>query len=181
MNSTVDIPLQRVYVRNEFLGSNLTGLTPGYWHSVTSVPARAFTCHVVLDNGAHWAGIPIHAIVTKPDASAIDLSVAQSYDCFSYDVQVVRHTFLRDQLVSCLKTKVKGRYLFTIHSVDPLGKAPFAEFPEQYKTFTFIETEAGNIIARPNNYIRWIDPALYDTTEKVPAYERIKEIYRSEK
>lgn len=180
MTSTIDIPLQKVYVQNRFLGSTLTGLTPGYWYAVTSVPHRAFTCHVMLANGANWAGLPLHALTTKPIEHSQELSLCQSYDCFSYHVGMVRHSFLRDQTALCLRTKLEGRYLFTVHSVDPDGKGPFAEFPEQAKTFTFLESVGGLILARPNNYLRWQDKALYDTQSPIKGYERVSQIWWSE-
>lgn len=180
MNSTLDIPLQKVYVHNRFLGKELSGVTKGYWYAITSIPHRAFICHVMLENGANWAGLPLNALASIPVATETTLQICQSYDCFSYDAQVIRHHFLRDQTAKCLRTNLKGRYLFTVHSVDPEGKAPFAEFPEQTKTFTFIESEIGAILARPNNYLRWQDKALYDTESKIPRYERNSVIHWSE-
>jgi hypothetical protein len=177
INSTVNLPLTKVYVNNKYLGLNI-GHTEAYWYGITSIPARQFLCHVMLIDGSNWYGIPLEAISTKP-CDIPDSSITQGYDCFSYDISCIRFDFLRDQRV-----KIKhgiGTYLFTVISLDPNGSAPFAEFPEQAKTFVFIALDNGWIVSYPNNYIQWTDSSLYNIPNKFKKYKRINKIYRSEK
>lgn len=177
LHSTVNIPLIKVFVNNTFLGIG-DGYTEGYWYGVTSVPARQFLCHVMLYNGSNWYGLPLSALSTKKDAAPLGLSDVQAYDCFSYDISCIRFDFLRDQGV---KTRQgSGMYLFTVVSHDLEGNAPFAEYPEQTKTFLFIALESGQIIAYPNNFVEWTSPSLYQKTEGFPKYQRISKIFRSE-
>lgn len=177
LHSTVNIPLTKVLVKNSYLGIG-EGYTWGYWYGITSVPARQFICHVMLFDGSNWYGLPLSALSTKEPTQELTLSQTQAYDCFSYDINCTRFDFLRDQRTS---TRVgEGLYLFTIISHDPIGAAPFAEFPEQTKTFLFIALDSGNIIAYPNNYVTWTVTSLYQRPEQYPEYKRISETYRSE-
>lgn len=177
LHSTVNIPCTKVLVDNSFLGIE-DGYTEGYWYGITSIPARQFLCHVMLYNGSNWYGLPLSALSTKEGTDVLPLNEIQAYDCFSYDINCIRFDFLRDQRV---KTKVgEGLYLFTIVSHDTEGNAPFAEYPEQTKTFLFIALDGGHIIAYPNNYVEWTVPSLYDKSEAFPKYKRISKVYRSE-
>lgn len=179
MNSTVNIPLTKVYVNNKYLGLE-DGITPGYFYGITSIPGRQFLCHVMLEDGSNWYGLPLNALNTKNSTNIEeDLILSQAYDCFSYSIDVIRFDFLRDQQASIQGNL--GRYMFTIISLDPNGRAPFSEFPEQAKTFVFIELNDGRIVTGPNNYIRWLDKSLYDFTIETPKYKRIDKIYRSDK
>lgn len=177
LHSTVNIPLTKVFVKNSHLGLG-EGYTEGYWYGITSIPARQFLCHVMLYNGSNWYGLPLSALSINEYPRQLSLSETQAYDCFSYDVSCIRFDFLRDQRV---KTKVgEGIYLFTVVSHDTEGNAPFAEYPEQTKTFLFIALDEGNMIAYPNNYVEWTVPSLYNKEGSFPKYKRISKIYRSE-
>lgn len=176
-NSTVNIPLTKVYVKNKYLGLK-EGFTEAYWYGITSVPGRQFLCHVMLYNGSNWYGLPISSLSSNNNYWLDNVADAQAYDCFSYDVCSIRFDFLRDQRASI--KGYKGTYMFTIVSHDVDGKGPFAEFPEQTKTFTFLALDIGPIICGPNNYIDWVDNSLYDMGDK-PKYERIGAIFRSGK
>jgi hypothetical protein len=61
------------------------------------------------------------------------------------------------------------------------GRAPFAEFPEQAKTYTFIALDDGRITCAPNNFITWIDQSLYDADENSRKYKRVDKVFRSER
>jgi hypothetical protein len=178
MNSTANIPLTKVFVDNKYLGLE-DGVTEAYWYGITSIPGRQFLCHVMLYNGSNWYGLPLVALSTKPSHSG-SIADSQAYDCFSYDIACIRFNFLRDQRARILASD--GTYLFTVISHDHDGHAPFAEYPEQAKTFTFLALDDGRITCGPNNYITWTDKALYDEDkESQSKYKRIDTVYRSGK
>lgn len=177
--STVNIPLTKVYVDNHYLGLTDCKLTKAYFYGITSIPGRQFLCHVMLEDGSNWYGLPLVALCTQNHFVPMQVSDYQAYDCFSYTIDLIRFDFLRDQR---LKTTLgEGRYLFTVISLDPDTKAPFSEFPEQAKTFVFVELDNGAIITVPNNYIQWTDKALYELSTDKKNYKRIDTVYRSEK
>ena len=56
-----------VNVKNSFLGSDMPiGHTPAIWHAVYSRPGQLICCHVILQSGAHWSGLPLAAYITPP-------------------------------------------------------------------------------------------------------------------
>jgi hypothetical protein len=57
-----------VYVNNVFLGLEDKGATRGLWHGVHSRLGQELMCHVMLETGAHWSGLPLRALAVKPDA-----------------------------------------------------------------------------------------------------------------
>jgi hypothetical protein len=178
MNSTVDIPLAKVFVDSRYLGLE-SGITEAYWYGITSIPGRQFVCHVMTYNGSNWYGLPLVALSTKPSHSG-KVAEAQAYDCFSYNIACIRFAFLRDQRAKI--SGLEGMYLFTVISHDPDGLAPFAEYPEQTKTFVFIALDNGRIICGPNNYITWTDRSLYEEDKEAQTqYKRIDTVFRSEK
>ena len=54
-----------VNVKNSFLGNDMPiGHTPAIWHAVYSRIGQLICCHVVLQSGAHWSGLPLSALST---------------------------------------------------------------------------------------------------------------------
>jgi len=181
MQFNQNIPLTKIYVIPKYLGLDSLEPIPGYWYGVTSIPGRMLGCHVMLETGANWARLPLHALLITDKMVITTKNEIQRWDCFSYDIQVIRFDFLRDQSLQLLdQPQIKGRYLFTIDSADPQASSPFSEFPEQHKTFTVTACNDGTIRTRPNNMLRWIDSALYDTKAPFPQFNPQTQIFRAE-
>lgn len=52
-----------VNVDNRYLGPEMPeGVTPAIWHGVYSREFQTLLCHVMLQSGAHWSGLPLHAL-----------------------------------------------------------------------------------------------------------------------
>lgn len=180
----LDIPLTKVRVDTRFLtAGEEPGLVDGYWYGVTIIPARIIGCHVTLMDGANWARLPFHALRSY-DCSSSNIEItpaqAQLYDCFSYFGEAHRFNWLRGQPAELLDVKVRGYYLFTIDYFDPDGRCPFGEEPEQHKQHHILECEDGIFRARPNNFVKWTDTALYRPFEVRPPYRRQREVFSAE-
>lgn len=179
-----NIPLTRVSIISSVLTSNTEDQTtvPAYWYGVSLIPGRVIGCHVMLNNGANWARLPITALrgndveEAGPDVAP---KAAQIYDCFGYTGNVVQYEFLRGQVAKFIDDKEieAAWYLFTI---DYEAGGPFSEDPEQHKQHHVFECSDGTIRARPNNFIRWVDPALYTPFSEPPKYRRINKIWSAE-
>lgn len=64
-----NIPTLRVWVRREFLmNGKEQGLEEGYAFAIASLKGWALTFHVMLKSGAHFRFIPLHALLTEPNA-----------------------------------------------------------------------------------------------------------------
>lgn len=155
------IPPIEGYVRCEFMRDHedMHGeVLPCVAFAVSSIPGRVPCFHILMEDGAVWWRMPIHAIVTKPDAPVVRLQDLVLWDCFSYHVSVNQFTFLQNLAVKYRTAKGGwewGRYRFTLdwasgggESADPFG---FAESPGNHKCGHIIERTDGTLACQPNN------------------------------
>lgn len=156
----------RVWVRREFLTNGKEpGLEEGYAFAVMSVRGRALQFHVLLKSGAHFRGLPIHALLTYPAERAASgdksLSDLQLWDCFSSRPVVTVFDLLRDHECkawlrdgSCLR----GSYLFTVDWLPDSEEAPgWVNQPDQNKCGHVLELENGQLACLPTNRIAFLD------------------------
>lgn len=173
------------YLRREFMYDNRDhhGETiPAAVLGITSIPTRALLFHVMTEEGAMWARMPIHALAWKPDAPAMDLETLELWDCFSYEVSAHAFAYLRG--LRC-RTRLRdgkwydGQYRFT---VDWHGNAT-SEDPGEggHKNAHVIALDNGNFAAQPNNRIFWYEPSFITKPMKsVPDYRTNNHVWSVE-
>jgi len=89
----------------------------------------------------------------------------QIWDCFSYDITVIQKAFLRNlscQFYAKDKQMYNGDYMFTVDHAAPdlnIIDTSYAEWPEDHKSFNFIQLENGQYAAQPNNRCLFFDAA----------------------
>lgn len=168
-----NLPPIHCFVRKEFLYDFTKGhkeYEPCIWVSVKSLRSQAFRIEAYLPRfGALYDKLPLHAFVSRnvnlDTSKFLDLDTLQIWDCFSYDFTIIQKAFLRN--LSCKfyakdKNFYKGNYLFTVdHSAPDLNiiDTSYAEWPEDHKSFNFIELENGQYAAQPNNRCIFLDAA----------------------
>lgn len=153
-----DIPYLRCNVRRSYI-SNGSGFEEAYAFAIQSVPGRALGFHVMLKSGAHYRGVPIHAISLSLGAGR-PLEECQLWDCFSSRPVVTVFSYLRDHEADCYlrSAKVSGQYLFTVDWLPDSPERPgWTLQPEQNKCAHVLALEDGNICALPTNRIAWKD------------------------
>jgi len=175
MTLNCDIPPTEVWVRDEFLRGHLSGhgdVTRGYAFGVASVPGQAIGFHVLLENGAQYGRLPIHALLAHCRAGSIqDLRDIETWDCPSASVSCITYDFLAGKKVEALimgqwKT---GEYLFTLdwHAsayADGVGDLG-------WKCAHILKLDVGCFAALPNNKIRWHDKAFIRAFSERPDYK----------
>lgn len=144
------------YVREEFLHDLQDGHGAAVRcvaFGVASVAGRALGFHVLLDNGAQWARVPLHALVSVPTAPRMSLGDLCLWDSFGYDVEAVEFAYLRGLDVDALigRDWLPGSY---VCSLDWKGNG-FSESAEQHKVMHLIALENGCYALQPNNRTRW--------------------------
>lgn len=163
-------PITPCVVRNEFLFDQEEGegdFTPGYIFGFRAAPARIPAFQVMLENGAQWANVPIHMLATKA-CERLAPRVCSWWDCFSSTFTIAEFPLLKS--LRCSARGVdgqdrEGNYLFT---VDWTGL--WADIPDQHKQHHVIALKAGQIIAYPNNKVRWLDESYVDEKTQFPRY-----------
>ncbi len=164
MYLNADIPPFYALLRKEYLydlKQHRGEFVPCCVFGVASIPTRAIMFHVMTENGAQVARMPISAIVHKRTAPALPLEVLELWDCFSYHVSVTCFEYLRGlKCRTFLRDRrwYDGEYCFT---VDWCG-SPMAEDPGDggHKNAHVLKLENGCYAAQPNNRIFWYEPAF---------------------
>jgi hypothetical protein len=168
-----NLPPVHCFVRREFLYDFTKGhdeYEPCIWVSIKSLRSQAFRIEAYLPRyGALYDKLPLHAFVSRnkdiDSAKFLSLDTLQIWDCFSYDFTIMQKAFLRN--LSCKfyakdKNFYQGNYLFTVdHSAPDLNiiDTSYAEWPEDHKSFNFIELDNGQYAAQPNNRCIFFDAA----------------------
>lgn len=178
-----DIPYLRVFVRLPFIAQR-EGWEAAYAFGIQSISGRALGFHVMLQSGAHYRGVPIHALATRECAQR-PLSDCQLWDCFSCKPVVTVFSYLRDHQARCyLKSgAVDGSYLFTVDWLPDSWERPgFTLRPEQNKCAHIMALADGNLAALPTNRIAWKDAYFCGRSPdpKQAGYVIQEEIYQAE-
>jgi len=179
-----DIPTIRCWVRLPHI-STLPGVEEAYAFAVQSVKGRALAFHCMLRSGAHYRGVPIHAISLSPGVAEADLQDCQLWDCFSSRPVVTVFDYLRDHQCVCHTRSgpQDGVYLFTVDWLPDSAERPgFVLQPDQNKCAHVIALDNGNLCALPTNRIAWRDGYFIGSkpNPRAMGYTVQSEVYQSE-
>jgi hypothetical protein len=168
-----NLPPVHCYIRREFLYDFTQGqgeYEPCIWVSIKSLRSQAFRIESYLPRyGALYDKLPLHAYVSRDHdldpTKFLTLDTLQIWDCMSYDFTVVQKAFLRN--LSCEfyakdKQMHGGDYMFTVDNAAPdlnTLDTSYSEWPEDHKSFNFIQLNNGQYAAQPNNRCRFFDAA----------------------
>jgi hypothetical protein len=166
-----ETPYIPCYVRNEFFHNEEVGF--GYGQFTKAVvfgfraePGRVPMFQVMLENGAQWARVPIHMLVSQP-CSPLPLELTCWWDCYGYEFSIISFPFLKEHRVEAIgrdKKHRKGTYLFTIDWM----KTGWSEIPDQHKNHHVIVLDSGQWIAYPNNRLIWSDDSWINPLTERP-------------
>lgn len=143
------------YVDSAFVRRQGSGLEPCVWFGLHSYPGRAWGCHVMLECGAVYRGLPPHALAFTEQPADWGIKQAQVWDCYGDEFSVVEYDFLSGLRVETLEGE-SGRYLFT---AVPLFDAYTAE-PSQSKEFMFCQMDNGRLCVLPTNMLLFRDKSF---------------------
>lgn len=168
-----------VYVDSHFTHSQPCGFVPAVWFGLVSYPARAWGCTVLLESGAVYRNLPIHALSFTKSPPEWTERDAQTWNCYGWAWTAHEYDYLRG--LRC-QAKADGRlhpgeYLF---SVAPLFDG-FSAYPEQAKEFTFVRLDNGRITAQPTNHAIFSDASFTSDAMKPTGLRRQVETYSAEK
>jgi hypothetical protein len=168
-----NLPPIHCYVRREFLYDFTEGqgqYEPCIWVSIKSLRSQAFRIEAYLPRyGALYDKLPLSAYVSRntdlDPSQFLSLDTLQIWDCFSYDLAVLQKAFLRNltaRFYAKDRTQYQGSYLFTVDNASPdlnIIDTSYSEWPEDHKSFNFIQLDNGQYAAQPNNRCIFLDAA----------------------
>lgn len=168
-----NLPPIHCWIRREFLYDFQKGhneYEPCIWITLKSIRGQAFRIEAYLPNyGALYDKLPLNAFVSRTENldpnTFLSLDTLQIWDCFSYNIAILQKAFLKN--LSCKfyakdKQFYHGDYLFTVDNACPdtnILDTTYSEWPEDHKSFNFIELQNGQYAAQPNNRCLFFDAA----------------------
>lgn len=188
----VNLPPLHCYIRKEFLYDFEKGhgeFVPCIWVSLKSIRGQAFRIEAYLpDYGALYDKLPLHAFVSRKDSldTFLPLDHLQIWDCFSYDMTIIQKSFLKNLSCKYLakdKTWMHGSYMFTVDNASPnpnLIDTTYSEWPEDHKSFNFLQLDNGQFAAQPNNRCIFFDAASNPKELSFPDFRVCTKLYRVE-
>lgn len=167
---TASLP-QHLYarVRRQFVTNNTeyTGLDNCIIHAVSCKPAQALTFSILLENGAQYRGVPIHAFVLGQNKiqsipRVAELQSHQVWGCFGTTFSIIDMTFskgLSAEWRGADGTTFSGRGLGWAIEFHNDG---YSNAPQQDKSFNMLISDEGYLAAMPNNRVRWWEDSFTD-------------------
>jgi hypothetical protein len=170
---------QYVWADSSFTHRAAIGFIPAVWFGLVSHPGRMWGCNVMLESGAVYRGLPLHALAhDRYPEDGWQPEHAQQWDCYGYGWTATEYTFLRSLRcrAKCYDREVMGEYLFT---VAPVGDG-FSEVPEQAKEFMFIRTMNGRFTVQPTDRVIFEDKSFTTGMAWPVGLKRADQIYSCE-
>jgi hypothetical protein len=137
----------------------------GAWFAVQPNMGGEWGGHVLLESGALYRNIPLHALVIGPDDSPTQRPEdLQLWDCYSEEATAIEYRYLRTQVTlsrsaNCGAAPIVGTYLFTL---IPRNDA-FSRHPEQAKEFVVsVRDDTSRLVIRATNELLFADKSLAD-------------------
>lgn len=184
-----NLPPVHVLVRKEYLydldPAYVGQFTPGIWISVKSVQGKALYFETLLtEYGALYDKLPLSAFVWKEDHGNLSLDTLQLWDCFDYDITVIKKPLLsRCQFFGKDRKMHDGEYMFTIdncHAQSSTLDINFSEHDPEHKSFNVIKLDNGQFAAQPNNRVIWRDSSLTPESLLRPDFKVCTQNYQVE-
>ena len=175
-----------VHVDNAFLGPDMPeGTTQGIWHGIYGREGQVLACHVLLQSGAHWSGLPVHALAWRGGAAPGDASVLMPWGCMGTHVEVWHAEYLEGLPGGVLRSKRDGD--------GDAGGAPapqlrhtgivvdwadgFSRYPQEHKPLSLVALDNGRFALLPNNYFKLSDKHFTAADIRVKHYRRGEKVY----
>jgi hypothetical protein len=169
------IPPIECYVRGNFLRNQEDShdvYLPCVIFGVASVQSRSPLFHILMEDGGLWWRLPISAFCSKPGVPQEDLHNLVLWNSFSPNITVTKFANLANMRMAYIdrtKTKIHGKYLFTLDWHNPDYNrldVGYSETPSQHKCGHVIQRDDGNFAIQPNNRVLLFEPS-FTTKDKL--------------
>jgi hypothetical protein len=162
-----------VSVPNSYLGPDMPdGFTKGILHGLYGREGQMILCHILLESGAHWSGIPLVGLSMEwdgePFVGNIPFSDLQPWGCMGEALEISFLEYLEGLEVAPRFLPCKGRHTGII--VDWNGK--FSRHPEEHKPLSLIHLASGSFALLPNNYFMLFDKHFCKPSDMTKYYRR---------
>ncbi len=133
---------------------------PAIWFGLVSFPGRAWGCNVLLETGAVYRNLPLHALAHTAEALSLPWEArnAQHWDCYGSRFTTLCYDTLRGLECLCKTDDLQcgGEYLCT---VAPLGDA-YSAVPSQSKELVLVALTNGRYTLQPTDRVVFRDQSF---------------------
>ena len=131
--------------------------TPAVWFGLVSYPGRAWGCTVLLESGAVYRNLPLHALAHTPNGLRLRWGVrqAQHWDCYGTGFTTLCYDTLRG-LECTAKTANEQRQGEYVCTIAPVGDA-YSAVPSQSKELVLVSLENGRYTLQPTDRVVFRD------------------------
>jgi hypothetical protein len=151
------------------------GVTKAIWHAVYCRQHQTLLCHVFLESGAHWSGLPLHAISTTNDFS-IPREHLMPWTAMGEHIETFQVKYLEGLECEVFKPfSMEGRHTGII--ID--WEDGYSRYPAEHKPLNLIESKSGQFALLPNNFVLFKDKHFTEDSQKnlLKFYRRGEEVY----
>ena len=176
----VNIPATYAQIRREFLydlKDHHGEVEDCVIFGLASITGRALLFHTIMENGAVFYRLPIHAFIQRgfkiEDVRRRRLDELELWNCFSYFPAITTYDILLGQSGKYYgkdKEWHTGQYLFTVDFAHPesnIVDTDHSEIPHEHKCAHVLALNDGNYAAQPNNRLIWSLPS-FTVKDEVP-------------
>ena len=176
----VNIPATYAQIRREFLydlKDHHGEVEDCIIFGLASITGRALLFHTIMENGAVFYRLPIHAFIQRgfkvEDVPRRRLDELELWNCFSYYPAITTYDILLGQSGKYYgkdKAWHTGQYLFTVDFAHPesnIVDTDHSEIPHEHKCAHVLALNDGNYAAQPNNRLIWSLPS-FTVKDEVP-------------
>ncbi len=159
---------QYVWVDSRFTHIKPQGFIPAVWFAITSTPARMWGCSVMLESGAIYRGLPLHALASRErPVDGWGPRASQEWGCYGWQFSTIAYTYLcgLPLVAQCGNRKFQGEYVFT---AAPFNDG-FSDEPEQSKEFVFAALDNGRFTSQPTNRVVFSERSFTSEAIKFPS------------
>ena len=154
---------------------------PAIWFGLVSYPGRAWGCTVLLENGAVYRNLPLHALAHTPEGHDFlwQPRDAQHWDCYGSSFTTLAYDTLRglECLVKTFDVQQSGVYVCTL---APMGDA-YSAVPAQSKELVLVALENGRYTLQPTDRVVFCDRSFTTGRLEFPrGLKRQDETYSAE-
>lgn len=131
--------------------------------------------HVMLESGAHWSGLPLHALSTKAEFPH-DFSELMPWASMGEDIDVTYLKYLEGLSCNVISPiEASGRHTGIL--ID--WKDGYSRYPAEHKPLNLIELDCGQFSLLPNNYVTYFDKHFTESTRfgDLKNYRRGETVY----
>jgi hypothetical protein len=160
-----------VNVNNAFLGPDMPkGVTKGIWHGVYCREYQTLSCHVFLESGAHWSGLPLHALSVTEDFIHPP-EFLMPWAGMGEEIETVYMPFLEGMEIPSHFARHTGII------ID--WKDGYSRYPQEHKPLNLIQMGSGQFALLPNNHLIYKEKHFVNEEAKrfLQFYRRGEDVY----